>query len=521
LTARFFWLLLTGRPLKEEGGEEALMVSIAQTPPVPAPASADGDERLPLRTKAAFGVGSAAETIALHAVGSFALLFYNQVLGMPAWLAGLAISISFVFDGFADPIIGSLSDRTHSRLGRRHPYMYAAPIPIALFFFAIFNPPAGMGDLALFFWFTVAVIGLRIAMGVFHTPHLALGGEMSGSYTERSRIMAWNNFATWAGGSAISYIAYTFFFRSTPDYPRGLLNPEPYFTFALFGAGLTMLILFASAWFTHDQIPRLPRPPASLPKFSPFEFLRDFGKALSNRNYLWLLVGFFFLSIMLGVRGGLGLYMATYYWEFTSEQLRWYIAGSFVGFLSAFYFTPRMHAWWGKRRVIFWSVVTSSVFPGVGAMLSLMGLMFPVEHPLLLPTLIVISSGSYATGAVLNISVMSALADIADENEVKFGLRQEGVLYSARSLFAKVDQAIGSVLAGLTLTLIAFPQGAVPGEVDQGVLMRLALVDGPIAMCGGLIASIFYGKFDITERRHAETRAIIAARRAGALAAAK
>jgi MFS family permease len=82
---------------------------------------------LRLGTKLAFGVGSAAESLALYTVTSFALIFYNQVLGVPAHLAGLAISASLVFDGITDPIIGSLSDRTRSRLGRRHPYMFRRP----------------------------------------------------------------------------------------------------------------------------------------------------------------------------------------------------------------------------------------------------------------------------------------------------------------------------------------------------------------------------------------------------------
>jgi Na+/melibiose symporter-like transporter len=150
------------------------------------------------------------------------------VLGLPGWLGGLAISLSFVLDGFADPVIGSISDRTRSRVGRRHPSRYAAPIPIALFFPAIFNPPDGLSHALLFLWFTGSVIGLRVAMSVFHTPHLAFGGELSESYIERTKVMAWNIFSTWIGGTSISLIALTFFFTATPDYPRGPLTcPSP------------------------------------------------------------------------------------------------------------------------------------------------------------------------------------------------------------------------------------------------------------------------------------------------------
>ena len=62
---------------------------------VEAPFSDTEPPPLRLRTKLFFGIGSAAETIALFSLGSYALLYYNQVLGLPGWLGGLALSISF------------------------------------------------------------------------------------------------------------------------------------------------------------------------------------------------------------------------------------------------------------------------------------------------------------------------------------------------------------------------------------------------------------------------------------------
>ena len=60
-----------------------------------------------LHTKLAFGVGSAAETIALYAVSSYALLYYNQVLGVKAAWVGLAISASLILDAAIEPIVGA------------------------------------------------------------------------------------------------------------------------------------------------------------------------------------------------------------------------------------------------------------------------------------------------------------------------------------------------------------------------------------------------------------------------------
>lgn len=470
------------------------------------------EHRLTIWTKIAYGAGGGAEAISLFAVSSYAMLFYNQVLGLPAHLAGLAISASLLLDGLTDPLVGSISDRTRSRMGRRHGYMFAAPIPIALSLLAVFNPPQGLSTTWLFVWFAVSVVFLRQAMTLFHTPHLALGGELSRNYTERSRIQAYNSFLAFVGAAVTSWLALTYFFKASPEYPRGLLNPAPYGPYSLLIAGLTLTILFASAWFTRDQIARLPMPAADTPQFSAREFLGDLRMAISNRNYVWLLIAYFFLSLMVGLRGGLNLYTATYFWQLTSEQLRWFIVGSFIGFFAAFIFAARLHDRFDKRATIIVTALLYVVGPAVPILLGMAGLFFAPGSPWLLAALVGFSVIGYGSLSVLNISIMSALADVADENELRFGVRQEGVLYATRALAAKVDQALGALVAGLALTLIHFPAQAKPGQVDPQIVWNLALWDAVVAGLPGVIAVIFYARYRITRDTHAATAAALRAR---------
>jgi Na+/melibiose symporter-like transporter len=135
--------------------------------------------------------------------------------------------------------------------------------------------------------------------------------------------------------------------------------------------------------------------------------------------------------------------------------------------------------------------------------------MFAKGDTWLLPTLIAISVGTWATSSALNISALSALADIADENEARFGVRQEGILYSARAMFAKLDYAIGTAIAGAILTLIAFPKKAEPGLIDPMIVDNLGYLYGPIAMIPALIAAVFYAQYNISKQRHAESRRLI------------
>ena len=97
---------------------------------------------------------------------------------------------------------------------------------------------------------------------------------------------------------------------------------------------------------------------------------------------------------------------------------------------------------------------------------------------------------------------MSALADIADEQELATGRRQEGVFYAARSFFAKASSGLGHLLAGIAIDFIDFPVGSAPGTVPEETLFQLGLLDGPIAIIPGIIAIGFYLQYNLSRKRH-------------------
>ena len=78
-----------------------------------------------------YGFGAIAYGIKDHGFAYFLLLFYGTVVGLEPALVGTALLIALIFDALSDPIVGYWSDNTRSRWGRRHPFMYAAAIPVA------------------------------------------------------------------------------------------------------------------------------------------------------------------------------------------------------------------------------------------------------------------------------------------------------------------------------------------------------------------------------------------------------
>ena len=486
----------------------------------PAPDQAPGEEgrridphTVPERTRWAFGVGSAAETLSLYPVGILSMLYYNQVLGLEVLLAGLVPTIALFADAISDPLIGSLSDRWRSkRWGRRHPFMLVAPAPIAVAFWCVFNPPELAGG-ALFAWFLVWSILLRTFMTVYHVPHLAMGGELSREYLERTRIMSYNNFFGWLGGPPVHKANTWLFFGVSAQYANGLLNPDAYTALSVSNALIILVVLFASAWCTRDRIPTLPQPAAAVPKFSFLEFFADVLKALRNRNYLFLLLALFSLSLMLGVRAALNAYMTVYYWELSAADFATILlVGSGVGYYFGFAFSARIHHWFDKRTTIVATALLLSVFPAMPVVLRLLGL-FPENGSAWLMWCIagfgVLGAGA---GSILNISVMSALADIADENALRYGMRQEGVLYSARTFFAKLDASLGHGLAAVALWAIAFPEQASPGEVPADVVWWLGMIDSPLSIVPGAIAALLYAQYRIHRADYERNRVALEAR---------
>ena len=169
------------------------------------------DAELPLRTRVAYGVGATAESSITMAFNSFNFLYYNNVLELSGTLCGLAVTIALVFDAISDPLVGSISDRWRSRLGRRHPFLYAAPIPMAICFYGIYSPPDGLGELPLFLWFTTFTVLLRSAQTLYQVPHLALGAEMTSGYRERSVLMSYNTVFGLVGTFGVFFLGWSYF----------------------------------------------------------------------------------------------------------------------------------------------------------------------------------------------------------------------------------------------------------------------------------------------------------------------
>ena len=461
----------------------------------------------------AFGIGASGEAIYLALSNAFIVIFYNQIIGLNNALIGLAIMLAMIGDAISDPLVGIVSDRWRSRLGRRHPFLIAAPVPLALALYFTFNPPQWLLDMssqiALFIWLSAWTIISRAILTLFNVPHLALGGELSKDQHERSQLFSANTIFGLASGAGFATLAYAFFFpdevirASDGAAVPGQLAAESYGPLILTACALVIITIWTCAAGTAKEIPYLSKAEQQANRLKFVEFLREITSTFKNRSYLVLLVGYFFFMIASGIYDTLNIHIATYFWELKPSEIKLFpIVGLFAGIAGAL-LSPKLMRLFDRKPVMLVSLGITTICAQLVVTLRLFGLMPENGDPLLLPLLLLNAAGFTFSIGMGSVAIMSMIGDIVDENELLTGERQEGLFFSARAFFAKASNSVGHFFAGLMLEYyVRLPQQAIPGELDADIIMRLGITAGPIMGVAAIFSLLIYNLYNLDRERH-------------------
>jgi glycoside/pentoside/hexuronide:cation symporter, GPH family len=476
--------------------------------------------------KLAYGVGQMAEGLKNGAFGVFLFFYYVQVLGLSGTYAGLAVGIALMIDAITDPMAGSLSDNWRSRLGRRHPFIYASIVPMAICFFLLFSPPE-LDQFGLFLWLLSFAVLTRVSMTLYHVPHTALGAELSNDFAERTTVVAYRQFFSTFGGLAAYAIGFGLFFQATPEVPHGQFRVESYSPFAACVAVVMVASVLLSARGTQAHIPFLPQPMGDPIRVSMFGSVRrtlaETAEALRNRSFAWLFVGVLVVFMMVGVDGALNLHMNTYFWELSSSDNIFFFAAYPLGIMFGAMFARRLNELFDKKPSV---VIGTAWWAGcqiVPVILRLLGWFPENGTDTLLWTLVAVKFAQGAGVVQALVTFGSMVADIVDEHELLTGKRQEGVFFASVSFSGKFTTGIGSVVAGLTLDLIDWPRGAAiqtAADVPVETLTWLGLIYGPIVSGFAVVSVWCYSRHRLNRQRHAEIVRELEFRRRSAVARA-
>lgn len=471
--------------------------------------------KVPWRTKIAFSAGAMEEAV-IYAASTITMVYYNQVLGVSAYLCGIVFLIAGIVDAVTDPLVGSLSDNFRSRWGRRHPFMVLGAVPLILGFYLLYAPPDGMSETFYFGWFLATLTLLRLGKTFFVIPHNALGAELTDNYHERTLIFGLNSVATQVGAALVGAFVLIVFFPSSGDENGLLTNPDGWSMMAVVGAGSMLIALVYCIVGTADQIPHLHNVGTQRVRLR--DNLGDLAMLLKSRSYVSVCAAWLVMTSSGGILAIVSTYTYIYGFGLSTAELsiRSFVTlpGMFLAIPFAAYLTKRLD----KKMTMVYACIFCGFMVGLPHTLAWLGL-FPANDSVwMLPSLYACLFIGYLTLPMVPIVYDSQLTDIADEHEYRTGRRAEGVIFAFRTFAIKSTVGIGGLIGGFGLELIDFPENATKEMITPEMLNGLYFMNGPLYWLIVATGMLFMGLYNLNEKRHGEMMKELHARREAAQA---
>lgn len=460
-------------------------------------------KRLPKRVKAGYGIAELGMSSVEVMLQLYLLVFYTQVIGLEARLAGIALALAVVWDAIVDPAMGVISDNVNTRWGRRRPFIFFGSIFLGLSFLLLFNPPETANQTTLFLFLLFSYMLVNTSMTIINVPHSALGGELSFDPHERTEIFGWRQIFKNAGlviGAMVPGVTLTVYQQ------MGYTSPQLDFaargTAATILCVLTIVAALGTLLTVRKLDVRLVHFPARTRKSIWLligEYLGSLWTVATNRAFMPLLAAYAVAFVGRTINASLALYYYQIYLGLTEFQVTVYVLGLFMAVLTASVIVwVKMSRRWGKKMPAFWGALT-------------LGIITCVTYPLLPPGQIwaplVFSSvlGGFVIGSIILFD--SLVADVVDYDELRTKKQREGLYFGCWLMVTKLSRACALVLTGFMLNAIGFEEGALVQAPEVG--WRIALLFGPGVGIFFIIAAFVFLLMPLTPARHSRVQDLL------------
>ncbi len=451
---------------------------------------------LSLKTKLAYGAGDLGPAITANLLAFFLLIFFTNVAGLNAGLAGSVLMIGKIWDAVNDPMVGMLSDRTRSaRWGRRYPWMLYGAIPFGLTFFLQwlvprFSENASTNQWGLFIYYVLVGIVFNTFYTIVNLPYTALTPELTHDYNERTSLNSFR-FAFSIGGSILSLILALVIFQVVPD------AGQQYLWLGGICALISTLPLFWCVFGTYGRTRAMAQLNLPLDTETELPFLAQLKIAFSNRPFLYVI----------------GIYLCSWLAvQITAAVLPFFVVNC-LGLSSQTFTQIALAVQATALLMLFvWSAVSqrfgkkATYFMGMALwIIAQAGLFFlqPEQSGLVYP-LAVLAGVGVSTAYLIP---WSMIPDVIELDELNTGQRREGVFYGFMVLLQKIGLAVGLFVVGQALSqsgFIASVAGQPAPIQPASALTTIRFAIGPVptvALILGLGLAYFY---PITREVHAE-----------------
>lgn len=424
--------------------------------------------KIPIIDKIGYGSGNFSIGIANQVIGTYLVFYCTVILNIPGSLVGLAVSLSIIWDAITDPIMGYFSDITKSKIfGRRHQYILIGGIGLGISNYLLWNINSGLSDYLTFAIIFVLILVIKTFSTIYGTPYTALGAELSNDYNERTNIQSVKTVFFLLGLAFVSVFGMFVFFRSTPEFPSGQLNPSSYSSMGIFSSILIIIFALICFYSTKKYIPILNEHAEKEVSDANIKTpLSAFKEILLNKTFRYVAFAYMFTNIATALVANTGLHVFTYTFSLSNQQI-----GLIVGIqLLVSILSQPIWSLASKKLDKKPSMIIGIILCFISSLFFLL-LVLMKDHVMgnalyFMPFAVL---AGFGTGGLITLP-LSMIADVIDLDELNTGKRAEGSYYGCLTLFYKLSQSITLLLIGFILDLVKFDAG-LPLQAESTVII--------------------------------------------------
>lgn len=448
----------------------------------------DNPERtLPLHVCLGWGVGSLGMAVMFGLINTFALSFMVNQLAISAGFAGLLIGLSKIYDGVTDPLMGVISDKTNTRMGRRRPYLLVGAFMLTASMVLTFNVPAFVSPENALLYMTVILLFYATAYTVFNVPYLAMPAEMTDGYHERSYLMSFRVY----GIAAAGFVGLAAGPMLIDGFGGGRAGFEA-MAWIMGGAVLASSLL--CFYFTKDA------PFKNKVTTSHYTLKEQIRLAIENRPFMWLMISklcgllgsalsapakAFFFPLVLGASlTSFGYYWVAFYIAMVASQPFWLRYG-------------KNH---GKRNIFIFALIATAV-------VNLTWLIATPTEPYAVTIIRGLFLGFFGGATLLMGQAM--LPDTMEYDVRRTGIRREGVYAGFYTTIEKFSYAAGPAITGLLLAAAGYVASSDGFAAQpQSAIIAIYICAAGIPALMGFVGALCLTQYDLTEEKLKATRLV-------------
>ena len=464
-------------------------------------------DRLPFWIKLLYGSGD----WGISSIGMMRSIFYaiylTDVVGLEPRLASFGALFGIVWDAVNDPLIGAISDRLHTRWGRRRPFLLWFAIPFGLSFVMLWSAPDWENQTALMIYVTLTFMIADTLQTLISVPLLSLIPELTPDYDERTTLTSYRSFFQLAGALSVVIAApaiVDIVLASGGTQQQGFMLVGA--IFGGIGAIPVLLIgLLIRERSKPEQTESMPFHETLQAAWQNIPFRYAVGLHMLNWSAVDMLAVTFPYFLL--------------YWVARGDLLASiHILGYDLAYESAFFgilmlvcilcipFWLRLAQWRNKRDaymlgMIFWVIVQFMIFtiqPGQTTYL-----------------LVIAALAGIGVSAAYTLPD-SMFADVIEWDELRTRRRQEGIFFGIRTLVRKLT---GALVIFATLQLLGVsgyvlpPEGTLQFTQSDSALQMIRILVSPLSasiVCGTIVLA---GLFPLTREKYARIQKLLEERR--------